>query len=136
MKYKIVDDLTSDVMFEAYGKDLREVFENAAEAMFSIICQLDKVKPSESREIEMEADSEGELMFDWLSELIARVDVEEMFFSKFEILELTRTKLRARIWGEPADPSKGETLVKAVTKYNYSFEKTPKGYSVRAVLDI
>ena len=37
MKYKFVEDLTSDVMYEAYGKDLKELFENAAKGMFHII---------------------------------------------------------------------------------------------------
>ena len=36
-KYKFIEGLTSDVMFEAYGKDLKELFSNAAEAMFSVI---------------------------------------------------------------------------------------------------
>ena len=43
-KYRFIDDLTSDVMFEAYGKDLRELFENAAEALFSVICQVGEVQ--------------------------------------------------------------------------------------------
>ena len=28
-KFKIIDDLTSDVLFEAYGKDMKELFENS-----------------------------------------------------------------------------------------------------------
>ena len=36
MKYKFIDSLTSDVMFEAYGKTFKELFENAALALFSI----------------------------------------------------------------------------------------------------
>ena len=44
MKYKFVEDLTSDVMYEAYGKDLKELFENAALALLSVICKIDKVK--------------------------------------------------------------------------------------------
>ena len=48
-KYKFLDDITSDVMFEAYGKDLKELFENAAEALFSVICKIKKVKPKETQ---------------------------------------------------------------------------------------
>ena len=44
MKYKILEDLTSDVMFEAYGKDLKEVFSNAAQALLSIICKIKEVE--------------------------------------------------------------------------------------------
>ncbi len=136
MKYRFIDDLTSDVMFEVYGKSLKEVFENAAEALFSVICQIKKVEPKVSREIEMEAESAGELMFDWLQELIARSDIEGMFFSKFEVLEVSETRLKARIWGEEASPEKGETVVKAVTYYGYSFARDGKGYRVRVSLDI
>jgi len=42
-KYKIIDDLKSDVMFEAFGKNLKELFENAAEALFSIICDVSSI---------------------------------------------------------------------------------------------
>ena len=136
MKFKIIDDLTSDVMFEAYGKTLKEVFENAAEALFSVICQKNKIEPKISRDIEMEADSVEELMFDWLQELIARVDIENMFFSKFEVLDISENKLKARIWGNEARPEFGETVVKAVTYYGYKFEKTEYGYKVRVSLDI
>ncbi len=136
MKYKFIEDLTSDVMFEAYGKDLKEVFENAAEAMFSVICQLDKVKPLESCHVEAKAESAGKLLIAWLQELISIVDTEAMFFSKFEIQEIKDTMLKAEIKGEPIKPELGETVVKAVTYYKYRFEKTDKGYRVRVSLDI
>lgn len=135
-KYRIIDDLTSDVMFEAYGRDLKEVFENAAYALFSVICQCDRVKPKISKEIVVEAEDEKELMIDWLQELIARVDVEEMFFCRFEVREISGTRLKARIYGEEIRPELGETVVKAVTYHNFSFEKTDKGYVARVVLDI
>jgi len=135
-KYKFIDDLTSDVMFEAYGRDLKEVFANAAEAMFTIICQIKKVKPKKAVEIIAKAESADKLMIAWLQQLIAAVDTEEMFFSKFEIKEINEKKMKAKIYGEDADPAKGETVVKAVTYYKYKFEKTPKGYVARVSLDI
>ena len=135
-KYRFIDDLTSDVMFEAYGKSLKEVFENAAEALLSVICQIKKVKPIIEREVEMEADKVEELMFDWLQELIARVDVEDMFFSKFQVIEVSDTKLRAKVWGEEANPKKGETVVKALTYYGYEFEKKKDGFRVKVAMDI
>ena len=45
MKYRFIDKLKSDVMFEAYGKNLKGLFENAALALFSVICDIKKVKP-------------------------------------------------------------------------------------------
>ena len=89
-KYRFIDDLTSDVMFEAYGKDLKEVFENAAEALFTVICQIDKVGHKIEKEIVVQSEDTRNLMIDWLQELIARVDVEELFFSRFEIQKITQ----------------------------------------------
>ncbi|UCD03389.1 MAG: archease [Candidatus Aenigmatarchaeota archaeon] len=135
-KYRFVDDLTSDVMFEAYGKDLREVFENAAEAMFNIICRLDEVKHSNVVKVEVHGRDERELMINWLQELIGLVDTLSMFFSKFEIKEIDSRHLKAEIYGEDMVPEKGETVVKAVTYYKYLFEKTRKGYRTRVSVDI
>lgn len=135
-KFKFIDDLTSDVMFEAYGKDLKEVFENAAEAMFKVICQCDKVKQVKVKDIVIDADDPKELMLNWLQELIARVDIEELFFSKFDIQKITPTRLEARVYGDDVKPELGETVVKAVTYHNFEFEKTDKGYMTRVVLDI
>ena len=87
--YRFIDDLTSDVMFEAYGKDLKELFENSAEAMFTVICQIEKIREKERREIEVTGNDERDLMLNWLQELIAMVDVECMFFSRFEIREIS-----------------------------------------------
>ena len=135
-KYRFFDEITSDVMFEAYGKDLKEVFANAAEAMFTIICKLDMVEPKEERKVEVTADSVEDLMINWLQSLIAEVDIEEMFFSKFKITDITPTQMTAFVYGEPIAPEKGETLVKAVTYHQYKFEKTADGYKVRVSFDI
>ncbi len=135
-KYRFIDDLTSDVMFEAFGKDLKELFENAAEAMFSVICQLEKVGQGVSREVEVKGKDEKELLLNWLQELIALVDTEGMFFSRFEVREISPRGLKAVVYGEEAEPEKGETVVKAVTYHKFMLEKSRKGYRARVSLDI
>jgi SHS2 domain-containing protein len=135
-KYKFFDEITSDVMFEAYGSDLKEIFANAAEAMFTIICKLDQVEPREERKVEVTADSVEDLMINWLQALIAKVDIDEMFFSKFRITDISETSLTAFVYGEPIAPEKGETLVKAVTYHQYKFKKTKDGYMCRVSFDI
>jgi SHS2 domain-containing protein len=135
-KYKFIDDLTSDVMFEAYGKGLKEVFANAAEAMFTVICHIKKVKPKKSIAIEAKAENAGKLMIAWLQELIAAVDTEGMFLSKFDIQEISEKRIKAKCWGEPVSPGKGGTVVKAVTYYKFLFEKTKDGYRARVAMDI
>jgi len=135
-KFKFIDDLTSDVMFEAYGQTLKEVFENAAEALFNIICKIKKVAAKQAVEIKVKAHNPEEMMISWLQELISAVDLKDMFFSKFKVTEIDDKHLKAKCWGEPITPAKGETVVKAVTYYKYKFEKTKKGYVVNISLDI
>ncbi len=136
VKYKFLDKLTSDVIYEAYGKDLKEIFENAALALFSVICKVDKVKSKKKEEFEVKAETVEDLMFNWLQSLIAIVDTEQMFFSKFEIKEISETRLIADLYGEPIRPELGETVVKAVTMYKYKFEQSERGYKVTVSLDI
>ncbi len=135
-KYRIIDDLTSDVMFEAYGKTLKEVFENAASAMFTVICRVDDIKTGKKLNVEVTANDTAELMINWLQELIGLVDIESMFFSKFEIREIDNNHLKASVFGEDMEAERGETVVKAVTYYKYKFEKTKEGYMTRVSLDI
>lgn len=136
MKYKFIDAIKSDVMFEAYGKDLKELFENSALALFSVICYLKKVKPKTTEKFEMKGEDLESLMFNWLSGLIAIVDTEQMFFSQINVKEITENKLIAELKGEPISPEKGKTVVKAVTYYMFKLEKTKAGYKARVSLDI
>lgn len=136
MKYKFIDKIKSDVMFEAYGKDKKELFQNAAEALFSVICKIKQVKPKETEEFQIKANNLEDLMLNWLQALIAIVDTEEKFFSKFEIEEIDNIHLKAKLKGEPIKPELGETVVKAVTMYKYKLEKTKEGYKATVSLDI
>lgn len=136
MKYKFIKDLTSDVMFEAYGKSLKELFENAALALSSVMCNLKKVEAKKAKNIEIKANTVEELVVDWLQEIIALVDTEEMFFSKFEIKKISEKSLKAKVYGEEIKPGLGETVVKAVTNYGFKFGESKGNYKVRVSLDI
>jgi SHS2 domain-containing protein len=134
--FRFITGATSDVSWEAYGKDLKEVFENSAKALFSVICRIDKIKPKKAHEFEITADSPDELLLDWLQALIASVDIDGMFFSEFEITRISETRLKAICRGEPISPAKGNTVVKAVTYHNFELKKTKEGYCARIVVDI
>lgn len=136
MKYKFIDNIMSDVAYEAYGKDLKELFINAAEALLSVICKIDKVEPKKYKEFKFKASNTEDLILSWLQGIIAVIDTEEMFFSKIEIIKISPSELQAKIYGEPIMPELGETVVKAVTYHNFKFEETKEGYKVKVSLDI
>ncbi len=131
-----MDDLTSDVLFEAYGRDLKELFENSAYALFSVICQIEKVEPKIEKKIEVLGEDVKDLLFNWLQELITLVDVDGMFFSRFEVTEIDEKHLKARCWGEEISKEKGGTLVKGVTYHKFGIERTKEGFKAIVSLDI
>ena len=135
-KFEFVKDLTSDVMFRAYGKNQKELFENAALALFTVICQVKKVKPIEHVEVIVEGKVEKDLLYNWLQALIAEVDVRQMFFSRFEVVDISAKKVSAILYGEEMTKEKGETVVKAVTNYKFMLEKVKSGYVAQVSLDI
>ena len=136
MKFRQIDDLTSDTCIEAFGKDLKEVFENSAFGMFSIMCRIKDVKPKKKFMIEAKAANAQDLLYSWLSQLIATVDAEEHFFSSFRIKEIDEHHLKAEIAGEPISSEKGSLGVKAVTMYNFKLEKEKKGHKAAFAIDI
>ncbi|PIZ52536.1 archease [Candidatus Woesearchaeota archaeon CG_4_10_14_0_2_um_filter_33_10] len=135
-KYKFIDDLTSDVMFEAYGKNLKELFKNSALALFSVICDIKKVGEEKTVDIEVNGDSLEELMVNWLQDLIALVDTDELFFSMFEIVEINENNLKAKAYGEPISPKKAGVVVKGVTYYKLKLEKIKDKFKATISLDI
>jgi SHS2 domain-containing protein len=123
-------------MFEAHGKTLEDVFRNAGEALMSVVCEIKKVRPAGKVEIEAAATDPQGLLFEFLQQLIALVDIEVMFFSKFKVSIVDGVWLKAECWGEKADPAKGNVVVKAVTKHRFSLKKGKQGWKATAVLDI
>lgn len=144
MNYKFIDNLTSDVMFEAYGKTLAELLENAASAMFSVICDIKNVNPLQEIKINISEDSEEAMLHRWLRELLTQSDIHSIFFSKFEASKQvsedesreTEVRIKGSAMGEPISPKKSGTVVKGVTYYGFKLEKTDKGYKARVALDI
>jgi SHS2 domain-containing protein len=138
MKYKFIEGLTSDVMFEAYGKSLEELLENAALALFEVVCQIKKIEPKKRIEVEVEAENLNSLVYEFLSNLLTESEIEELFLCKFDVSVKKNKifKLKAKAWGEPISPEKGGTVVKAVTYYGLKAEKTAEGFKARITLDI
>jgi SHS2 domain-containing protein len=139
MEYEFLD-ITSDVMFRAYGNDESELFENSAKAMFSVISEIDSVRPEKVVEISVKGDGLEELMFEWLSHLLTESEIEEMFFSEFVVEEISKKDagftLKGRALGEDATVEKGGTLVKGVTYYGFKIEKKEDKYVATVTLDI
>ena len=132
----------SDIGFRAYGKNLAEAFENAALAFFEVMIDTSKVRPREEVKVELEAEDEKALLYDWLERFLYLRDADGMVMSKFKVEELKRSnggfKIKAKAWGEKFDPKKHEpkVAIKAVTYHMMEIKREKGKCSVQVVVDI
>jgi len=128
---------TADVGIIAYGADMSQAFANAAKALFSLITELDDVEEVLHRDIELTATDEESLLVEWLNELVYRFDTENILFKRFDIIQLDKTQLKARSYGEKVDSSrhKLKTGVKAATYHMLKVDKGD-GCKVQVLFDI
>ncbi len=123
-KFKFI----SELVFEAYGKDLKELFENTALALCSVMVDLDKVQAKEEEEFEMKGEDLESTMFNWLNGIIAIVDTEKKVFSRFEVEEVDENHVRAKMWGESIMPEIIKQTISAPNSSKFKVEKTKDGY--------
>ena len=129
-KFEIIEH-TADMGIKAYGKDLSELFTNAAYGMASLITDLEKVNPKDSEDISLEAENKEELLVSWLNEIIYLSASQSMLFSKFEVSKIDERHLKAKIFGEELDITRHqiETEFKAATYHRLKISNSnlPEG---------
>ena len=120
---------TGDIGIRAYGGTLEELFINAAQGLLEAIADLSTVGTTTQTEIEVSAESLEALMVAWLDELNFRHEVEEVFFQRVKIREISKApyRLAAVAYGEPADFTKHVvyTEIKSITYHQLIVEQTP-----------
>jgi SHS2 domain-containing protein len=135
--FEIIDH-TADVGIIAYGADVKELFSNAALALFSLITEPESIEEKLQRGLEISSEDRDSLLVEWLNELIYLFDAEHILFSKFEIEELSRNQLKATCYGEKIDPSKHRirTGIKAATYHMLEVDRDNNGYKAQIIFDV
>ena len=129
---------TADVGIVAHGCSLAELFANAATGMFAIMAELEGVRQTEERQIQVEGRDHEGLMVRWLTELLYYLDAEELLFSRFVVEEVSETRLRARAFGERIDAERHRLHfgVKAVTRHMLEVAQEEDDYRAQVLFDI
>src|SRR6184192_3023178 len=143
MPYRYLEEIgTADIAFEATGRDLPELFRDAADATTNVmIDNIEAIQPRETRQIELSNDKLDMLLFDLLQELIYLKDAERLLLRirKVQIDERDEQFfLNAKAKGEPLDAERHHQRadVKAVTLHDFSVERANGGWKARVLLDI
>ena len=129
---------TADIGMRVYGKDIKELFENAAFAMFDIIADIENLSGDTLETFYLEASSREELLVAWLDELLYSFYTTQLIFFKFQIDELDGTRLKATAFARPvgANRNRLKTEIKAATYSDLKIEKSAKGYQVEIIFDV
>ena len=141
-KIRFLDDIAiADTAFQVEGKDLNELFENAAEALTISMADINLINSKRKVVISLSNNKVDLLLFDFLNELLFFKDSENLLFSKYNVKVQKSNDLymlSASVEGEKADPKKHKitTDVKAVTLHMFKLNKKDGIYKARIVVDI
>jgi SHS2 domain-containing protein len=145
-KYEVIDHL-SDVKVRVYGTTIKELFENAAEGMFSLVTDLGKVKKMIKKDIIINIKGKVEpedFLIIWLEKLLILCEVKGLVFSYFKIADLINNGMesiiKGSVKGEKINLEKHEVLlqIKAPTYHGLHIRQENKTgiYNVEIIFDV
>ena len=138
--FEIIDH-TADIGIRAYGKDLKELFSNAAAGTASIIAQIQAVHKKESRYIEITAYDLEELLVGWLNEIVYLFSAHKFLTSGVSIEYIDNKLLKGYVYGECYD-AKRHTLQEEIKSTTYHMinikkpESTDDLWTLEVIFDV
>lgn len=133
MRYRVLEH-TADIGIRAFGKDLAELYANAARGMFEIIFGRRVMKGKKRVTVEIDGMDAENLMVRWLSELL-ELSRQGWAFDGFEIKEIGERKIVAVCLGGKLI-SKPRAEIKLVTYHGLKVEKNGEGYKAEIIFDV
>jgi SHS2 domain-containing protein len=135
--YELIEH-TADIGIRVKGDNLKELFVNAALAMFDIIAETKNEQKSKSKRISLrqKADNLEELFINWLNELLSLSSVKELIFNDFKIDKLDENNLEAQAFGQDIQDYKVNVEIKAATYHALKLAQTESGWNAEVIFDV
>jgi SHS2 domain-containing protein len=137
--YKFFDH-TADIGVEISGRTKKELFANAADALFDVLIEnkTDRETEKQQRKITVEGTDVSDLLINFLREILYLFNGENFVTGNCEFLVCGNEKLTARLTGEPFSKKKHsvKTEIKAVTYSGLKVEKHKAGWVARIIFDV
>ena len=124
---------TGDLAMRVRGRDLPDLFVNAARAVFDVMTK-PPAELSVERKMVVDAGDTEALLVDWLNELLYWHEAEDETYTRFVMEEFTPTHLAAQVSGGPTVEK--TLVVKAATFHELHITPTEGGVEASIVLDI
>jgi SHS2 domain-containing protein len=133
---------TADITLECWAPELKQAFEEAALGTFEVILDTSTVEPLHPIDINLLGTDLEELLVEWVGRLIALIDIESSFYSKFDVISITQESdgfsLKGQAWGETINHEKHDTRteVKAMTYADLRIHQEPEKTTIWFTLDL
>ena len=88
-RFKYLDHMT-DLIIEAYGNTLEEIFENSAVGLVNAMFDISKVDVTDSIKIIAEGYDFKSLLYDWIEKIILSIYIDRMIITKFDSLSFSK----------------------------------------------
>ncbi len=144
LKYTFFDH-TADIGIEIFGRTKKELFANAACALFDILIQTtgSKNKKAQGARVRLKirtvdgADVE-DLLINFLRELLYLFNGAGWVVDHCDIVECSNKRLLTQLWVEPYNKKSHliKTEIKAVTYSGVGVEKLKSGWRARVIFDV
>ncbi|MBN1503638.1 MAG: archease [Candidatus Eisenbacteria bacterium] len=136
-RYELLDH-TADLGMRVEASTLEGLFEEAGLALFDLVTDLSRVRPTGRFEFSLRAENLEGLFVQWLRELVYRFFGEKTAFCRLEVSGLTEESLTAACWGERVDPARHafRMEIKAVTYHDLRVARSADGWTAEVIFDI
>ncbi|MDD5686391.1 MAG: archease [Elusimicrobia bacterium] len=135
-KHKIIND-ASCLKVVVYGKNMKELFENAAFTLCSLIAKPDADSIRKPMKITATANNTEDLLMNFLKELLHYYSVRKILLCSFRVMSLTENKVHAKLTGE--NIGRHHSIINDIKSARYEdikISKTRTGYKTHIVFDV
>ena len=143
-KYKFFDH-TADIGVEISGRTKKELFANAASALFDVLIENNDSKSKTAKRVQgwqkivtVEGSDVEDLLINFLREILYLFNGAGWVVSHCKIMECGNKRLKAQLMGEPYNKNKHsiKTEIKAVTYSGLTVERVKAGWRARVIFDV
>jgi SHS2 domain-containing protein len=131
-------DHTADIGIRGRGATLAELCVAMAQGLTELIAEDSPLQAVDARSIDLSAADAEALLLSWLKELLFWFSTDRFLPVRYELTEVTPTRLQGRVIGEAFDPDRHTQgrEVKAITRHALAVRQDAQGWSGEAIVDI
>lgn len=131
-KFQIIDH-PADLKIKVWGDNLENFFQNILAAIFSATSP-ETIDQEVKIKIKIKAQDLENVVFNFLTELIYQMDINNTVFSKINFSKINQTEMMAEIVGKKI--KKLGTEIKGITWHDFSVKEAGGGYTATMLFDV